>query len=627
MERRKRKQLVRKELQKINPSLGLFNAAGEFQPARWKKFKHDYNVTNATMRVLLEAPGEDFFSAAKLTRNKSKSCEELSPYAKEFFRVFLRRRAQFHKPTGKAYIRKYDGSTVQLGSWSENCWLNDGNKIKLGIIDFRRVPGFSSKEKSTVSKPYFEDFMSMFVTCKLPQITDPPVWLFICGDEDAELQILHFAQGPPFLESYNPYRLAYELAKFERLDDLPAAHKLAKENVRLLWLVENSEKDIRPPPKLFQAPDTLVYTKPRKYQELEYRLYTSELRMEFYIRILDMFCKPGDTVYSVFTGTKIVPARVMSCLSMFCVSHFEVAAPFAEVSRAALLLDKYDFVSDGYHVGQERHPRTPRKPGKTDDDDFIDDREEEELHDENDTEAREDDELSVDLDFDDRQSVLLEGEILTPTCDDLDDLPQGHALSTPKSLFQVEEDPDLILLERPSSAPTLGERLSRSRSKKPRESSRLASSAGGSPPLGRNNDDLRELLRSMMKGIQKQQLAMAASMAKQTPLNHEMVLRQRLEMQEEMRNSQKTIMDFTTNSMKSLFMELPGIVNTMMQKVMPAIDAAPLSSKEPQFMLSQGSGSHGSPVNQQQRTSSSNTAAPSPLQSRLCLSRPSWDRL
>lgn len=154
----------------------------------------------------------------------------------------------------------------------------------------------------------------MFVTCKLPQTTDPPVWLFICGDEDAELQILHFAQGPPFLESYNPYRLAYELAKFERLDDLPAAHKLAKENVRLLWLVKNSEKDIRPPPKLFQAPGTLVYTKPRKYQELEYRLYTSELRIEFYIRILDMFCKPGDTVYSVFTGTKIVPAGVVSSL-------------------------------------------------------------------------------------------------------------------------------------------------------------------------------------------------------------------------------------------------------------------------------------------------------------------------
>uniref|UniRef100_A0A7I4AG42 Uncharacterized protein n=1 Tax=Physcomitrium patens TaxID=3218 RepID=A0A7I4AG42_PHYPA len=573
MERRKRKQLVRKKLQKINPTLGLFNAAGEFQPARWKKFKHDYNLTNATMRVLLEAPVEDFFSAAKLTRNKSKSCEELPC---------------MQKSSSACSCDAELSSRSQLGKHTSNCWLDDGNKIKLGTIDFRRVPGFSSKEKSTVSKPYFEDFMSMFVTCKLPQTTDPPVWLFICGDEDAELQIPHFAQ----------------------------AHKLAKENVRLLWLVKNSEKDIRPPPKLFQAPGTLVYTKPRKYQELEYRLYTSELRIEFYIRILDMFCKPGDTVYSVFTGTKIVPAGVMSCLSMFCVSHFKDSEPLAEVSRAALLLDKYDCVSDGYHVDQERHPRTPRKTGKkkeveADDDDFIDDREEE-LHDENETEAREDDELSVDHDFDDRQSVSLEGEILTPTSDDLDDLPQGHTLPTPKSLFQEEEDPDLILLQRPSSAPTLGERLSRSRSKRPRESSRLASSAGGSPPLGRNNDDLRETLRSMVEGIQKQQLAMAASMAKQTPLNHEMVLRQRLEMQEEMRNSQKTIMDFTTNSMKSLLMELPGIVNTMMQKVMPAIDAASLSSKEPQLMLSQGSGSNGSPVNQQQRTSSSNTAAPSP---------------
>lgn len=98
MERRKKKQLVRIELQMIKPSLGILNAAGESQPAQWKRFKHDYNVSNATVRVLLEALGEDFFSPAKLTRNKHKSYEELSPYAEEFFRVFLHQRAHFQKP-------------------------------------------------------------------------------------------------------------------------------------------------------------------------------------------------------------------------------------------------------------------------------------------------------------------------------------------------------------------------------------------------------------------------------------------------------------------------------------------------------------------------------------------------
>ena len=41
------------------------------------------------MRVLLEAPGEDYFVVAKAVSNKNKSIEELSPYAKQFFKAFF----------------------------------------------------------------------------------------------------------------------------------------------------------------------------------------------------------------------------------------------------------------------------------------------------------------------------------------------------------------------------------------------------------------------------------------------------------------------------------------------------------------------------------------------------------
>ena len=51
LERWKHKIIVRRELNKLKPSLGFFNAAGAFQPQRWKKFKHDYNVTRVSMRV------------------------------------------------------------------------------------------------------------------------------------------------------------------------------------------------------------------------------------------------------------------------------------------------------------------------------------------------------------------------------------------------------------------------------------------------------------------------------------------------------------------------------------------------------------------------------------------------
>ena len=49
IECRKRKQLVRRELNKIKPTLQLFNANGEFLSKQWKKFMKDYNIINAMM--------------------------------------------------------------------------------------------------------------------------------------------------------------------------------------------------------------------------------------------------------------------------------------------------------------------------------------------------------------------------------------------------------------------------------------------------------------------------------------------------------------------------------------------------------------------------------------------------
>ncbi len=47
------------------------------------------------MNVLLSGHGEDFFTGAKLQCRKNKSIAELSPYADEFFRVFLSNKGKF----------------------------------------------------------------------------------------------------------------------------------------------------------------------------------------------------------------------------------------------------------------------------------------------------------------------------------------------------------------------------------------------------------------------------------------------------------------------------------------------------------------------------------------------------
>ena len=102
----------------------------------------------------------------------------------------------------------------------------------------------------------------------------------------------------------------------ERLEDRAANNKLARSAVYLIFLVRKSYKASRPDPivipSAFAAPQTSVYSKPQKYNELEYRIDNSELRMEFYLKILKMFCKLGDSILSIFGGGKILCAGLVS---------------------------------------------------------------------------------------------------------------------------------------------------------------------------------------------------------------------------------------------------------------------------------------------------------------------------
>ena len=191
-------------------------------------------------------------------------------------------------------------------------WETTSEQLKLAIMDFRRLPGFTAKGEDSLEKPYFDMFMNMFVTADFPTVTEPPVWLWICGDKETELKATQLASKAMFTANYVKKYATYEPAKFERLEDLPATNKSARAPVSLLFLIRKSEKSKFNIPATFQAPDTLVYTKPRKYQELQYRIQSTELQMEFYLYLFELFCCPGDIVYSVFNGTKILCAGLVS---------------------------------------------------------------------------------------------------------------------------------------------------------------------------------------------------------------------------------------------------------------------------------------------------------------------------
>ncbi|CAA9590696.1 hypothetical protein AVDCRST_MAG81-5244 [uncultured Synechococcales cyanobacterium] len=308
IERRKRKHLVRKELQKLRPQLAFFDAQNKYVPANWKRFKREYNVSSASLRLLLDQPGDWFFGEAKQMKSRNKKTEEISPYAKAFFKLFLVKRKKFIAPTGAVCFRQYNSATNQLGGWLPTSW-NTNEPVKIAIVDFRNTPIQSKKKTSSVADPYFGDFMRTFEQKGMPGPSEPAVWLWISGDKETELQAYAHSDTLAFKEHYAKFESVYMPGKYERLED--AGIKSTKP-VALLWLVKKPTPVGLVIPEMFESPDHPGNQKNRKYQELEYRVHNTELTMEFYLRVLSAWCQTGDKVVSVYAGSKILNAALVS---------------------------------------------------------------------------------------------------------------------------------------------------------------------------------------------------------------------------------------------------------------------------------------------------------------------------
>jgi hypothetical protein len=190
---------------------------------------------------------------------------------------------------------------TKLGPWPENSWETVAHTLVLEIIDFRHVPSFKQVSKTTTQKPYFEEFMGALQRQSQPSMTEPPIWLWICGSKEGEIQVSTYAHKTMFTDLYDIEYSNYWPASNERLKNCTANNRLARGAVFLIFLVcklyRVSKRDPIIIPKVFAAPQTSVYSKPRKYNELEYWIDTSELQIELYLRALEMFTNPATTCY------------------------------------------------------------------------------------------------------------------------------------------------------------------------------------------------------------------------------------------------------------------------------------------------------------------------------------------
>ena len=121
-----------------------------------------------------------------------------------------------------------------------------------------------------------------------------------------------YAQHPPHGGVFDLFPSMYIPAPNERLGGHSAKSRVANEHVNLLFLIKKDLDVIPRTRREYKAPEHVVYEKPRMYKEMEYQMYPTELRMEFFLKMVDLFCKPRDSMLQIFCGQKLLTAAVVS---------------------------------------------------------------------------------------------------------------------------------------------------------------------------------------------------------------------------------------------------------------------------------------------------------------------------
>ena len=319
VERRKRKAVAQAELNKIRPELQLIKRGVLDVPA-WKQFKRAYHVTKESKHVLLDwGIPDSYWTSSRATQYRNTSSKDLSPYAVEFFRTFLEVRDQYQSPSAQMWFLPFIREPrLTFGSWRSDAWEMWGDALSFGIIDFRFLPTYKSRHTYTLENPFFTEFFNLIEDFGQPKFNNVRHWLMICGDDEDFAQVLTWVERST-LSGRKKVESLYFPAPNERLGGHPPKSRIALEPVRLLFLIDTElrENEVEPPqPKSeYSTPDHPLYTTYRKFNELKYSTYPSELRMEFYIQVLDTFSNFGDAVYELYAGSKPLLA------AMVCFPH------------------------------------------------------------------------------------------------------------------------------------------------------------------------------------------------------------------------------------------------------------------------------------------------------------------
>jgi hypothetical protein len=264
-------------------------------------------VTSASMNILLQIPDKEFFTFRKEKKGWHVRAGQNEKFlnVEAFFKKFLKMKAGFKKPEGKVYLREFDRKRFEFGLCGEFQRLQN---LKLEIIDLRDTLGNLDKTDTTRS-PFFLYFMQKFTLLQNPGLHDPPMWLWISKTTERHAQVIHYVER--HMKDYALTSSTYYIHSNEQLYANEPKGKGKHCEEYLAFLLKKG-MTLPKPDAMYVIPKIDYYMEPHKYNESQFSLCDWELRMEFWLDIMELFCSPGDSVYCIFGGTKTMHAAYVS---------------------------------------------------------------------------------------------------------------------------------------------------------------------------------------------------------------------------------------------------------------------------------------------------------------------------
>ena len=177
--------------------------------------------------------------------------------------------------------------------------------LNFSVMDCRSVLRVKASETTAAIDPFLH-----YVGEKLkPAITTPNLWLFTVEDDDDKVATIKFAEIQ--MPEFDIMHSTYILSKAEMLNNVSTCAMVP--DVPLLFLFKHgnvyADEARRRMKGIYTTPVTCVYyTDPSKNNEGKWRLRPTELRMEFYLNILQDFAVASENILAVFTGCKFMLA-------------------------------------------------------------------------------------------------------------------------------------------------------------------------------------------------------------------------------------------------------------------------------------------------------------------------------